>query len=159
MMDDPDFDRLMEEIFPMSIPTEYVESILVTLASGQEIVMSGDELLQPLPLADDLSWEKLVHRFDKIADVQVKIDVEKIKSDVQDNVISILGKHFEADEPVIEQDSSDDSEYGTYTLTQKDLENMLGPYPITYDEDNPPNEDDFDLPDDFIDEDGKLTDD
>ena len=36
---------------------------------------------------------------------------------------------------------------------------MLGPYPITYDEDNPPNEDDFDLPDDFIDEDGTLTDD
>ncbi len=155
-MDDPDFDRLMEEIFPMSIPTEYVESILVTLASGKVIVMSGDELLQPLPLADDLSWEKLVQRFDKIADVQVKIDVEKIKSDVQTNVISILGQHFEADEPIIE---NNDSEYGTYTLTKDDLENMLGPYPITYDEDNPPNEDDFDLPDDFIDEDGTLTDD
>ena len=143
-MDDPDFDRLMEEIFPMSIPTEQVESILVTLASGQEIVMSGDELLQPLPLADDLSWEKLVHRFDKIADVQVKIDVEKIKSDVQDNVISILGEHFESDDSIVFNDIS----YGTYTISKNDLENMLGPYPIAYDED-----DDFDLPDDFIDED------
>ena len=151
MMDDPDFNRLMEEIFPMSIPTEYVESILVTLASGQEIVMSGDELLQPLPLADDLSWEKLVHRFDRIADVQVKIDVEKIKKDVATNVISILGKHFEADDPVDHSDSN----YGTYTIRKDDLENMLGPYPITYDENNPPDEDDFDMPDDFIDEDGK----
>jgi hypothetical protein len=154
MMDDPDFDRLMEEIFPMSIPTEYVESILVTLASGQEIVMSGDELLQPLPLADDLSWEKLVHRFDKIADVQVKIDVEKIKTDVQDNVISILGQHFEADDP-IEQSVA----YGSYTLSKNDIENMLGPFPITYDKDSPPDEDDFDLPSDLIDEDGKPTDD
>jgi len=151
MMDDPDFDRLMEEIFPMSIPTEYVESILVTLASGQQIVMSGDELLQPLPLADDLSWEKLVHRFDKIADVQVKINVEKIKKDVKNNVISILGKHFEADDPIEDNDSN----YGTYTLSKNDLEDMLGPYPITYDENNPPDEDDFDLPDDFIDEDNK----
>ena len=95
MMDDPDFDKLMEEIFPMSIPTEYVESILVTLASGQEIEMSGDELLHPLPLADDLNWEKLVHRFDKIADVQVKINVDKIKEDVAANVVSILGAHFD----------------------------------------------------------------
>ena len=97
MMDDPDFDKLMEEIFPMSIPTEYVESILVTLASGQEIEMSGDELLHPLPLADDLNWEKLVHRFDKIADVQVKINVDKIKEDVATNVVSILGAHFDSD--------------------------------------------------------------
>jgi hypothetical protein len=98
MMDDPNFDKLMEEIFPMSIPTEYVESILVTLASGQIIEMSGDELLHPLPLADDLNWEKLVHRFDKIADVQVKIDVEKIKEDVATNVKTIFGAHFEDDD-------------------------------------------------------------
>jgi hypothetical protein len=159
MMDDPDFDRLMEEIFPMSIPTEYVESILVTLASGQEILMSGDELLQPLPLADDLSWEKLVHRFDKIADVQVKIDVEKIKTDVQDNVISILGQHFEADDPIEFPIDHDNIDYGTYTLSKNDIEGMLGPFPITYDEDSPPDEDDFDLPSDLIDEDGKQTDD
>ena len=98
MMDDPDFDKLMDEIFPMSIPTEYVESILVTLASGQEIEMSGDELLHPLPLADDLNCESLVHRFDKIADVQVKIDVEKIKHDVAVNVKTIFDNHFDDDD-------------------------------------------------------------
>ena len=98
MMNDPDFDKLMDEIFPMSIPTEYVEKILVTLASGQTIEMSGDELLHPLPLADDLNWERLVHRFDKIADVQVKINVSKIKSDVSKNVKTILGAHFESND-------------------------------------------------------------
>lgn len=99
-MDDPDFDKLMDEIFPMSIPTEYVESILVTLASGQEIEMKGDELLHPLPLADDLNWEKLVHRFDKIADVQVKIDVAKIKEDVATNVKTILDAHFDIEDDI-----------------------------------------------------------
>ena len=98
MKHDPDFDKLMDEIFPMSIPTQYVESILVTLASGQEIEMPGDALLHPLPLADDLNWEKLVHRFDKIADVQVKIDVAKIKEDVATNVKTILDSHFEGDD-------------------------------------------------------------
>ena len=100
MKDDPVFDKLMDEIFPMSIPTEYVESILVTLASGQEIEMKGDELLHPLPLADDLNWEKLVHRFDKIADVQVKIDVAKIKEDVATNVKIILDSHFDAEDDI-----------------------------------------------------------
>jgi len=98
----------MDEIFPMSIPTEYVESILVTLASGQEIEMSGDELLHPLPLADDLNWEKLVHRFDKIADVQVKINVDKIKDDVSTNVKTILDSHFDVDDDVIDGDVIDD---------------------------------------------------
>jgi len=107
-MDDPDFDKMMDEIFPMSIPTEYVESILVTLASGQEIEMSGDELLHPLPLADDLNWEKLVHRFDKIADVQVKINVDKIKDDVSTNVKTILDSHFDVDDDVIDGDVIDD---------------------------------------------------
>ena len=100
MEHDPDFDKLMDEIFPMSIPTEYVESILVTLASGQEIEMKGDELLHPLPLADDLNWEKLVHRFDKIADVQVKIDVAKIKEDVATNVKTILDAHFDIEDDI-----------------------------------------------------------
>lgn len=59
--------------------------------------MSGDELLHPLPLADDLNWESLVHRFDKIADVQVKIDVAKIKDDVAVNVKTILSAHFDDD--------------------------------------------------------------
>ena len=108
MDDDPNFDKMMDEIFPMSIPTEYVESILVTLASGQEIEMSGDELLHPLPLADDLNWEKLVHRFDKIADVQVKINVDKIKDDVSTNVKTILDSHFDVDDDVIDGDVIDD---------------------------------------------------
>ena len=77
-----------------------MESILVTLASGQEIEMSGDELLHPLPLADDLNWEKLVHRFDKIADVQVKINVAKIKDDVATNVKTILDSHFDAEDDI-----------------------------------------------------------
>jgi len=116
MMDDPNFDKLMEEIFPMSIPTEYVESILVTLASGQVIRMSGDELLHPLPLADDLNWEKLVHRFDKIADVQVKINVKKIKQDVATNVRTILGTHFD-DDDVIDIEIKDENKD---TLTDND---------------------------------------
>ena len=62
--------------------------------------MKPDELLHPLPLADDLNWEKLVHRFDKIADVQVKIDVAKIKEDVATNVKTILDAHFDIEDDI-----------------------------------------------------------
>ena len=120
MMDDPDFDKLMDEIFPMSIPTEYVEKILVTLARGQEIEMSGDELLHPLPLADDLNWEKLVHRFDKIADVQVKINVSKIKSDVSNNVKTILGEHFKSTDVDIGTINGEIEDENKDTLTGND---------------------------------------
>lgn len=126
MDDDPNFDKMMDEIFPMSIPTEYVESILVTLASGQEIEMSGDELLHPLPLADDLNWEKLVHRFDKIADVQVKINVAKIKNDVATNVKTILDSHFDIeddiDNDIIEGKIVDNNDLTGYMEPPEDFE-------------------------------------
>jgi len=131
MMDDPEFDKLMDEIFPMSIPTEYVESILVTLASGQEIEMSGDELLHPLPLADDLNWEKLVHRFDKIADVQVKINVDKIKDDVSTNVKTILDSHFDVDDDVIDGDVIDDDTPHPWGVPDDDT-----PHPFDVDDDS-----------------------
>jgi len=80
--------------------------------------MSGDELLHPLPLADDLNWEKLVHRFDKIADVQVKINVSKIKDDVATNVKTILDTHFESND--VDTGTIDGEIEGKDTLTGND---------------------------------------
>lgn len=90
-----EFERLMEEVVPMSIPSDFVQELLVTLNNGQEVTLSGEELLQPLPVANDLSWDKLISQFEKIEDIQVKIDVPAIQESVVLNVMKILSEHFE----------------------------------------------------------------
>jgi len=91
---DGEFDRVMEEIFPVSIPSAFVKSISVKLANGQQVVLKGDELLNPLPVANDFSWDKLVEQFDAIEDIQVFIDMPAIRQNVVMNVKKILNNHF-----------------------------------------------------------------
>lgn len=92
---DGEFDRLMEEIFPMSIPSQFVKSIVVKMKNGQEIELRGEELLHPLPMAESMGWDKLSQHFEQIDDVEVQIDVPAIKKSVVVNVENILKNHFE----------------------------------------------------------------
>ena len=89
-----EFDRVMEDIFPVSIPSAFVKSISVKLANGQHVVLKGDELLNPLPVANDFSWDRLVEQFDAIEDIQVFIDMPAIRQNVVMNVKKILNNHF-----------------------------------------------------------------
>ena len=92
---DGEFDRIMEEISPMSIPAHFVKQVVVKMKNGQEITLSGEELLQPLPMVENVGWNQLAKRFDKIDDVEVQIDVPAIKKNVVINVKNILKAHFE----------------------------------------------------------------
>ena len=92
---DGEFDRIMEEISPMSIPAHFVKQVVVKMKNGQEISLTGEELLQPLPMVENVGWNQLAKRFDKIDDVEVQIDVPAIKKNVVLNVKNILKAHFE----------------------------------------------------------------
>ena len=89
-----EFDRVMEEITPVSIPSNFIKSISVKLANGSQVVLKGEELLNPLPVANDFSWDKLVERFESIEDIQVFIDMPAIRENVVMNVKKILDQHF-----------------------------------------------------------------
>ena len=89
-----EFDRVMEEITPVSIPSNFIKSISVKLANGSQVVLKGEELLNPLPVANDFSWDKLVERFESIEDIQVFIDMPAIRENVVINVKKILEQHF-----------------------------------------------------------------
>ena len=91
-----EFERIMEEIFPMSIPAQFVKNLVVKLNNGQSVILKGDELLQPLPVSNDLSWDKLVEQFDRIEDIEVFIDMPAIQNNVAFNVKQILSAHFQA---------------------------------------------------------------
>lgn len=90
-----EFDRLMEEIFPMSIPAQFVKSIVVKMKNGQSINLTGEELLHPLPMAESMGWDKLASHFEQIDDIEVQIDVDGIRESVVMNVQNILNSHFE----------------------------------------------------------------
>ena len=90
-----EFDKVMEEIFPVSIPSNFVKSISVKLANGQQVILKGDELINPLPVNNDFSWDKLVSQFDSIEDIQVFVDIPAIRENVVMNVRNILSQHFE----------------------------------------------------------------
>ena len=92
---DGEFDRIMEEISPMSIPAHFVKQVVVKMKNGQEISLTGEELLQPLPMVENVGWNELAKRFDAIDDVEVQIDVPAIKQNVVLNVKNILKTHFE----------------------------------------------------------------
>ena len=89
-----EFDRVMEEITPVSIPSNFIKIISVKLANGSQVVLKGEELLNPLPVANDFSWDKLVERFESIEDIQVFIDMPAIRENVVMNVKKILEQHF-----------------------------------------------------------------
>jgi hypothetical protein len=89
-----EFERIMEEIFPVSIPAQFVKSLVVKLNNGHSVVLKGEELLQPLPISNDLSWDKLVEQFDQIEDIEVFIDMPAIQNNVSYNVKQILSAHF-----------------------------------------------------------------
>ena len=92
---DGEFDRIMEEIHPMSIPAHFVRSVVVKMKNGQTIELKGEELLQPLPMIENMGWDKLSERFEAIDDVEVQIDVPEIKKNVVLNVRKILQAHFD----------------------------------------------------------------
>lgn len=92
---DGEFDRIMEEIFPISVPAQFVKSIVVKMKNGGAIELTGEELLHPLPMVENLGWDKLVNQFEQIEDVEVQIDVPGIKQSVVMNVQNILKQHFD----------------------------------------------------------------
>lgn len=92
---DGEFERIMEEIFPISIPASFVKRVEVTLTNGQSVSLKSGDLIYPLPMNNTSSWSKLVENFDSIADVEVQIDIPAIQENVVINVKNILKNHFE----------------------------------------------------------------
>lgn len=89
-----EFEQIMEEIFPMSIPASFVKSIEVKLSNGQNVSLKGEDLIYPLPMNSTMDWDRLSDNFEKIDDVEVQIDIPAIQESVVANVQSILGAHF-----------------------------------------------------------------
>lgn len=92
-----EFERLMGEVMPLSIPTSYIREVVVTLKNGGTISLSGEELLKPLPMMGSLSWDGISNQHDSIEDIDVLINVPLIQENVVMNVRNLLAPHFGSD--------------------------------------------------------------
>lgn len=91
-----EFDRIIEEITPISIPTSFIRGISVVMRNGSTVELNGDDLLSTLPLSGDFSWSDIAANFEAIEDVEILIDVPGLRQSVVDSVKNILKEHFDA---------------------------------------------------------------
>lgn len=90
-----EFDRIIEEITPISIPTSFIRGISVVMRNGSTVELNGDDLLSTLPLSGDFSWSDIAANFEAIEDVEILIDVPGLRQSVVDSVKDILKHHFD----------------------------------------------------------------
>ena len=91
-----EFDRIMEEVVPISIPSSFIKGIQVTMKNGRMVTLSGDELLAPLPLSGEFSWADMAKNFEAIDDVEILLDIPNLRESVVKSVKEILKEHFES---------------------------------------------------------------
>ena len=91
-----EFDRIMEEVIPISIPTDFIRGIQVTMRTGAIVKLSGEELLSPLPLSGKFSWAEMAENFESIDDVEVLVDIPGLRKSVIKSVKNILKNHFDS---------------------------------------------------------------
>lgn len=90
-----EFDRIMGEIMPLSIPGVYIREVIVLLKNGATVSLSGEELLKPLPMTGQLDWGKISSQHNSIEDIDVRINVPLIQHNVILNVKKLLSQHFD----------------------------------------------------------------
>ena len=91
-----EFDRIMEEVIPISIPSSFIKGIKVIMRNGHEVILSGEDLLSPLPLSGDFSWTDMAKNFEAIDDVEILLDIPNLRESVVKSVKEILKQHFQS---------------------------------------------------------------
>ena len=87
------FDRILKEIDPVEIPSEYVDHILIQYHDGNTIEISGAEINHPVPLNKSSKSDSVEEYFKKMQDVRVFINIQKLESDINQTVERYLGKY------------------------------------------------------------------
>ena len=88
------FNRIVREIDPTHIPTEYIERITVFFNDGDSIDLTGDEIDMPIPLNKAGKWDQMDDSYTKIREVKVFIDTVKLERDINKQVDKLFRKYL-----------------------------------------------------------------
>lgn len=90
-----EFNRLIDECKPLSIPHEYVREFTVRMENGTELTLKGEDLLRPLPLSSAIPSIGFKHGNATVHDIDVLVDIPLVQKTVVTTVAALLGAHFE----------------------------------------------------------------
>jgi len=89
---DRSFDRIFDEVSLETIPYDYIKSILLILADGEEVEIFREDL----EVLGSNSEEDIITQLarDDVLDIAIQLDYDLIKDDVTKNVSAILETLF-----------------------------------------------------------------
>ena len=90
-----EFEKLLRQVFPQQIPIDLIEQVVLEFTDGSKAQLDTRELEHPLPTAPNKTWQQLIQAFQKVKQITIVVDVNKVEESVGDKVGSMLGKHFE----------------------------------------------------------------
>ena len=90
-----EFEKLLRQVFPQEIPIDLIEQVVLEFTDGSISELDTRELEHPLPTAPNKTWQQLIQAFQKVKQITIVVDVNKVEESVGDKVGSMLGKHFE----------------------------------------------------------------
>lgn len=95
---DRSFDDILKDVIYDDIPTEYIRTITVRLHDGRAIEFEQSEL-QDVKTTSELLIAKGLEEFaPMVADVEIDMDLPKLKRDVTKYVTTLLAKHFDEED-------------------------------------------------------------
>lgn len=89
---DPEFDRLLSEIFPQEVPIHFVKGIKVVYKDGSVKELTDEEIKGVQPEVGTVNHQKIAEMWENTQDVEIYINTEKLRNIVQLNVNKILGE-------------------------------------------------------------------
>jgi len=92
---DRGFDDILDDVVMNQVPSEYIEEVLVHLVTGQTIRFTGNEIAKLESLPEKLQEEGLIETKDMVTDVEITMDLTRIKKHMKKYVSTLLAKHFE----------------------------------------------------------------
>lgn len=87
------FDRIIQEVDAIEVPTIYIDHIVVQYNDGNTVELRGNEITHPIPVNKNASVEQLEAFFKQMKDVKVFVNIAKLEEDINKKLEELLGDY------------------------------------------------------------------
>jgi len=95
-----DFSRYLAEIVAKQIPVKFVRSVTVIFKNGKRSQLTQDELMHPLPVDSNLSWDRVEEGFEGVQNVEIHVNLDALGDHIANKTDEVFDKHFDDSEKV-----------------------------------------------------------
>ena len=95
-----DFSRYLAEIVAKQIPVKFVRSVTVIFKNGKRSQLTQDELMHPLPVDSNLSWDRVEEGCEGVQNVEIHVNLDALGDHIANKTDEVFDKHFDDSEKV-----------------------------------------------------------